>query len=86
MAHVPDDPVARRVKDGMQGNGQLHDPQPGPQMPAGDGHGGNRLGPHLVGKLSQIAVAQRLHVGRQRHSVKQRRLGSVSHSAPPTGA
>ena len=74
MAHVPDDLVARRIKNRMQGDGQLHHTQPGPQMPAGHGNSRNRFSPHLIRQLTQLRVGQRLHVGRQVNPVQQGRL------------
>ena len=35
VAHIPDDPVLRRLEHGMKRHGQFHDAQPGTQMPAG---------------------------------------------------
>ncbi len=81
VTHVPDQPVARRVENRMQRDGQLDDPQPRAQVPASFRHGGNRFGPYLVGQLFQLGIRQRLHVGGNRYAVQDRGGGSVGHAS-----
>jgi len=45
VTDVPEQPVARRIEQIVQCDSQLDDPEPGPKMTAGDGHGADGLGP-----------------------------------------
>ena len=56
MPDIPDQPVARRVEDIMQRDRQLDDPEPSPEVPAGDGNRTDRLGAQLVGHLPQARL------------------------------
>ncbi len=57
MAHVPDEAVVRRVEDVVDGDRQLDDAQPRPQMAARDRDGVDGFGAQLVGKLFQLLAA-----------------------------
>ncbi len=54
VAHIPDQPVARRVEHGMNGDGQLNHTERGAQMAAGDGNGVDGLRPQFIGELLQL--------------------------------
>ena len=56
VADVPDQPVARRVEDVVERDGQLDDAEPGAEMAAGDRDRVDRLGAKLVGDLVQQAL------------------------------
>ena len=86
VPHVPDQLVARRVEDRVQGHGQLDHAQARAQMAAGHADGADGLGPQLVGKLAQLRVGQGLQIRRQANAVQNRRLGSIGHGWPSSGA
>ena len=50
---IPDELVARRVKDLVQGHGEFHDAQTGAQMSAGYRNNIDEFLPQLVRKLVQ---------------------------------
>ena len=58
VADVPDQPVARRVEDVVQRDGQLDHAEPGAQMAAGHRDRVDRLGAQLVGELPQLAFVE----------------------------
>ena len=64
VADVPDEPVARRVEDVVQRDGELDHAEPGAEMPARDGDGVDGLAPQLVGELPQLALLQPAQVRR----------------------
>ena len=64
VAHVPDNLIARQIKDIVQGQGQLHHPQAGGQVPAGEVHLGDDPASDLHGQLAQLIQAQGLQIGR----------------------
>jgi hypothetical protein len=64
MAHIPDDLVLWGVEDGVQGDGQLHHAQAGPEVPTVAGDRGDDLLPYFVAKLSPLVLAQGGHIGR----------------------
>jgi hypothetical protein len=70
VAHVPDQLVIRRVEDRVDRDGQLDDAKRRPEVPAGDGHGADRLGAQLVGALGQFGIAQAAEVGGVAHTVE----------------
>ena len=80
MADVPDQPVARRIEDPMQGDGELDDPEPGAQVAARHGHGVDRLLPQLVDQLAQVLLGEGPQVRRRLDPVEQRRLGDLVHA------
>ena len=91
VADVPDQLVAGRVEDGVDGDGQLHHAQARAQVPAGLGDGGDGLGPQLVGEPLQLGVREAAHVRRTRHPVQQRGAravgmrGLIGHAGPWLG-
>ena len=54
VADIPDQPVARRVEDLMQRDGQLDHAEPGAEMAAGHRHRVDRLLAQLVRELAQV--------------------------------
>ena len=56
MSNVPNQPIARRVEYPMEGNGQLHDPEACPEMPAGSRHDIYGFLPQLIGELEQLGI------------------------------
>ena len=58
VADVPDQPVARRVEDVVQRDGQLDDAEPGAEMAAGHRDGADRLAAQLVGELAQLILGR----------------------------
>ena len=58
MADVPDQPVGGRVEHVVQRDGQLDHPEARAEMPARHRHGVDRLGPQLVGNLSERRLGQ----------------------------
>ena len=84
---VPNDLVARRVKDGMQRHGQFHHAQTRAQMAAGHRNRADGFGAQFIGQLAQFPVGKRLQVGWQVYPVKHRGLGQVmAHGASLSGA
>ena len=53
---VPDDAVARRIENLMQGQGEFDDAEPGAQMPASNRNGADRFGAQLIGESTKIAL------------------------------
>ena len=58
VADIPDDLVARGVKDRVQGDGQFDNAEARAKVAAGDGNGADGFGAQLVGQLAQLAVGQ----------------------------
>ena len=54
VADVPDQLVVRRVEDGVDRHRQLHHPEPGAEVAAGDADRRDRLGPQLVRHLPEL--------------------------------
>ncbi len=54
VAHVPDQPVARRIEEIMERDGQFHDAQPRAQMTARHGDGVDQFCPQFIRKLRQL--------------------------------
>jgi hypothetical protein len=50
VADVPDKPVAGELEDAVQGDGQLHDAERSPEVPAVDRHGVDDPFPDLPGQ------------------------------------
>jgi len=86
VADVPDDAVARRIENVMEGERQFDDAEPGAQMTAGDRDGADRLGAQLIGELAQVALGQGAQILRNVNSIEQRRFGN-RHNIPfiPSG-
>ncbi len=58
MADVPDQSIARRVEDIVQGDREFDDAESGPEMAAGDRYRGDRLGAQFVRERAQVAGRQ----------------------------
>ena len=82
VADVPDQPVARRVEDVMQGDGQFDDAEPGAEMAAGLRHRIDQIGPQLVGDLAKARLLQPAQVSGGCDLIKQRRRRLVRHDEP----
>ena len=63
MADVPDQPVARRVEDVVQRDGQLDDAKAGAEMPAGHRDGVDGLGAQFVGDLLELVFVKPAQIG-----------------------
>ena len=84
VADVPDDFVARRVKDRVQGDGQFNHAKTCAQVAACNGYGRNCFGAHFTSELGQLTVAQRFHIGGARDPVQQGCLWRVGHGLVPS--
>ncbi len=62
VADVPDDPVARRIEDPVQGDRQLHDAEAGAQMAPRAGHRRDDLVAQFAAELFELRRGQRLEV------------------------
>ncbi len=71
VADIANEPVARRIEDAMDGEGQFDDAEAGTQMAAGDGDGFNRLASQLFGKLFHVAFGKRAQIGGHADLVQQ---------------
>ena len=58
MTDIPDDFIARRIKDGMKRYGQLHNPKAGTQMAARFRNGRYGFVAQFAGKLLQLGITQ----------------------------
>lgn len=82
VADVPDNPIFRRIEYGMQRHRQLNNPQPGAQMAAGFGYGGNRLGAQFVRQPAQLGVGQAVEIGGCDHPIQHWSVGFICHGTP----
>ncbi len=71
MADVPDQPVARRVEQVVQRDGELDDAEPGAEMAAGHRDRADGLGPQFVGNLPQLLFVQPAQIGRALDGVQK---------------
>src|SRR5262249_32153587 len=60
---IPDQAVARRVEQIVERDGELDDAEPCPKMSASHGNCADRLGPQLVGHLSEPFLVQAAQIG-----------------------
>ena len=74
VADVPDQPVARRVEDVVQRDGQLDHAEAGAEMAAGDRDRVDGLGAQLVGELAQARLVELAQVSGRADRVEQRGL------------
>ena len=74
VAHVPDQPVLRRIVDIMQGNGQFHRAQAGSKMAGVTARPMQQEGAHLPGQRLQLIFRQAPQVRGGINSVQYRRL------------
>src|SRR3546814_2878332 len=58
MADIPDQPVAGRLENVMEGYGELDHAQARPQMPARHRDGRDRFLAQLVGELAQLVLGE----------------------------
>ena len=56
MPHVPDQSVIRSIKNLVQGNCQLHNAEPGSQMPPGGRDNIHHLGAQFACQLRQLSI------------------------------
>ena len=70
MADIPDEFIMRRAETTMQGDGQLHDTQVRPHMPAVPGEFGDQLLANLLRQQFALAQCQFLYVGWMIHHVQ----------------
>ena len=63
VAHVPDQPVGRRVEDVVQGDGEFDGAQVGRQVPAGPAHAVQQIGAQLLGQLLELHAVEAAQVG-----------------------
>ncbi|MCY1506006.1 hypothetical protein D9M68_402400 [compost metagenome] len=78
VAHVPDQPVVRRVVDVVQGDGQFHHAEAGTEMPAGLADGVKEVLAQFVGQGFQLRVAKPAQLVRRRRAVEQGRDGAFA--------
>ncbi len=84
---VENDLVYRRVEHPVQGDGQLHHAQVGPQVAAGPRHDLDQQVPDFTGQDRQLAGVQLLHVARAGDGFQQGHLCcSLISSAWPPGS
>ena len=75
VADVPDQPVVRRVEDGMQRDRKLDDAEAGAEMSAGHGDRVDGLAAQLVGDLAKLGRRQAPQVGGPGDTVEEGRDG-----------
>src|SRR5262245_23292891 len=79
VSDVPDQPVCRSVKHGMQGDSELDYSEARAKMAAGFGDGIDGLKTQLICKLLELVDRQVLQVRRQRDAVEQVCFGILGH-------
>jgi len=62
VAHIPDDGIAGRIENPMQGYGELYHPQVGRQMPSVRGYRREDEAADLLGKKPELAHTQFLDI------------------------
>ena len=80
MANVPNQAIARGVKNVMERGGQFDNAKAGAQMAAGVGNHGDGLAAQFVGKLPELAFGEPAQIGRLFNPIKQRRV-TIGHAA-----
>ena len=83
MADVPDQPVAGRVEDVMDGGGQFDDAEAGAEMAAGDGDRVDGFHPQFVGDLPDLLHLEPAQIGRGADGVEKRRFTEFGHGDIP---
>jgi hypothetical protein len=81
MAYVPNEPIARRVKNRVDCNSQLDHTKRCAKMAASNGHRIDRLGAQLRGKRLQPFRGQITQVGRLLYTVEKRGFGNARHDS-----
>ena len=74
MADVPDQAIARRIEEIVQGDRQLDDAEAGAEVPARDGDGVDGLRAQLVGHLPKIGLGKTAQVLGRLDLVEERGL------------
>ncbi len=77
VAHIPDDLVARRLERVQQGDCQLDDAEPRPDVPAGLGHHVDQALAHLVGEGLQLLAREVPQVVGSVDAIEQRHVSSA---------
>ena len=70
VAHVPDQLVARGVKDGVKRHRKLDHAEPGAEVAAGTRNDVDHVGAQLVGQAAQVFLFQLSDVRRRTHLVE----------------
>src|SRR5262245_6777210 len=88
VADIPDQAVARRVEQIVERDGELDDAEPCPKMSASHGNCADRLGPQLVGHLSEPFLVQAAQIGGGDDGVEDRsgRCHDCNIIVPSTGS
>jgi hypothetical protein len=76
VADVPHEAVARRVEHVVQGDGQLHDAEPGTEMAAGLAHAEQQILPQFIGEVQELGFVEGRHVPSAINGVEERGPGS----------
>lgn len=63
VADIPDEAVVRRIKNGVDGDGELHNAEARAEMAAGFGNGLDHVAAEFFGEDFKLLVVQALHVG-----------------------
>ena len=72
MPDIPDHPVVRRVEHRVERDGQLHHPERGAEMAAGDRYRVDRLRAQFVSQLPQLLHREVAQIGRIANAIQQR--------------
>ena len=72
VAHVPHQPVVRRVEHAVQRHRQLHGAQVGTEVAAGLRHAVQHIGAQLRCQRFELRPRQAAQIGRVVHALKQR--------------
>jgi hypothetical protein len=60
----------------VKGNGEFHDPQPRPEMPAGLPHTKEKVSPELLRQFYKLSFAERAHRPARVDGIEEGRGGS----------
>src|SRR5204863_1841341 len=69
MPHVPHELVSRRIEDGVQRHGQLHDAEARANVAAGPRADVDEASTDLVGERSKLVARERLELRRVRQAI-----------------
>ena len=83
MADVPDQAVARRIEDVMDGRGQFDDAEAGAEMAAGHGDGVDGFLTQFVRNLAHLVDLEPAQVIRRADGVEKRRFTKCGHGDIP---
>jgi hypothetical protein len=76
VADVPHEAVARRVEDVVQGDGELHDAEPGTEMAAGLAHAEQQILPQFIGEVQELGFVEGRHAPSAINGIEERGPGS----------